>query len=385
MIIGHSGSGKSAAARRAALRWCSFGYNVVPVESVEQILEYRRKETRQIFVIDDVLGKYSVDESYLNQWERLDSKLKTLFMDKSAKLICTLRKVLAVNTKFKTTNTILSDNAYIIDIDHDNNCLLLEEKMSILKNHLICNDKQYDLSKEECNECCKANFAFPLLCRLFTTSDGLFQLKSDFFQKPFNYLNDEISKLHQRNKEVYCSLVICMIFSRKFHSNMFSVSDSSYEEQSGRILSMVSEACGLIRNISRQTLLDSLLSVEGIYIKNISGKITFLHDSFLEAISFHFSKVNLYVFLECVDSQFLMERVRAISPQVNDDQNVIVLQEKSLFLLANRYIVELKKGDFIYVLSSQPIKEKKCVQEMGKLIDSGHYVSKKNDYENKNF
>ncbi|XP_063400264.1 uncharacterized protein LOC134684883 [Mytilus trossulus] len=378
MIIGQSGSGKSATARHIALKWISNGYDVVSVESVEQILGYRCKGTKQIFVIDDAVGKYSVNGSYVNQWERLDSKLTTLFDDDNAKLICTLRKVVAIDSKFKASKTCLSEKAYIVDLDHEDNCLLLEEKMSILKNHLISTDRQNDISDEECKDCCKGNFAFPLLCHVFTTSNGLFLRKSDFFQKPFNYLNDEITKLHQRNKEVYCSLVTCMIFSGKLKVKLFSLSDDSDEEQekSGRIIGMIAEACGLNRNISRQTLLDSLLSVESVYVKSYCGVISFLHDSFLEAISFHFSKVNPYVFLECCDIAFLKERVRVISSQVNDDENVIVLNDESFGLLANRFIAELKAGEFMDVLCSHPIRNEKFIKVMGAIIDGGQLITR---------
>ncbi|CAC5413876.1 unnamed protein product [Mytilus coruscus] len=378
IIIGQSGSGKSATARNIALKWISYGYDVVPVEYVEQILEYRCKGTKQIFVIDDAVGKYSVNGSYVNQWERLDSKLTTLFIDDNAKLICTLRKVVAIDTKFKSAKTCLSEKAYIVDLDHEDNCLLLEEKMSILKNHLISTDRQNDISDAECKDCCKGNFAFPLLCHVFTTSNGLFLRKSDFFQRPFNYLNDEITKLHQRNKEVYCSLVTCMIFSGKLNVKLLSVSDDSDEEQekSGRIIGMIAEACGLNRNISRHTLLNSLLSVESVYVKSYCGVINFLHDSFLEAISFHFSKVNPCVFLECCDIAFLKERVRVNSPQVNDDENVIVLNEESFCFLANRYIAELKTGEFMDVLCSQPIKDEKFIKVMGDVIDCGKLITR---------
>lgn len=378
MVIGHSGSGKSAVARNAALKYHSKGYDVVPVEFVDKILEYRCKLTKQFFVIDDVVGKYSIDGSCLYQWERLDSKLQALFIDHNAKLICTLRKVLATDPKFRATKTLLSEKAHIIDLDHQDNYLLSEEKMSVLNNHLTCTGRHGDLSDEECRKCCKSNFAFPLLCNIFTTSDGLFQRKSSFFRKPFSFLNDEIGKLHQRNKEIYCSLVICMINYGTLSTDIFSVCDKSRGEQDKieRMLGMISEACGLNRNISRQTLLDSLISVEGVYIKICFGNITFLHDSFLEAISFHFSKVNIFILLEFCYIEFLKERVRVISPHVYDDQNVIVLEEESYFHLACRFIAELKKGCFSDILWSQPIRQDRFIKVMSNVIDCGHIITK---------
>lgn len=119
---------------------------------------------------------------------------------------------------------------------------------------------------------------------------------------------------------------MCMLYSGKLSTDIFSVSEDSREKQdkSGRILGMIAKACGLHRNISRQTLLDSLHAVEGVDVNMSFEKIKFLHDFFLEAISFHFSKVNTRVLLEFCDNKFLVERVRIISPNVNDDQNVIV-------------------------------------------------------------
>lgn len=71
-VIGSSGNGKTALARHTALKLKKENqFEIIPVETPEQILEYRTNKN-QVFVIDDVVGKYSVDLNLLKKMGTLE-------------------------------------------------------------------------------------------------------------------------------------------------------------------------------------------------------------------------------------------------------------------------------------------------------------------------
>ena len=65
-LIGTPVSGKNVTARHIALKLESNNFEVVPVCKPEDILLYGNFDRKQEFVLDDVLGIYSVDTTIYN-------------------------------------------------------------------------------------------------------------------------------------------------------------------------------------------------------------------------------------------------------------------------------------------------------------------------------
>lgn len=62
VAVGSPGCGKSTAIHHLAIRlYKQEGYNILPVNSPQDIIQYYNPQCNQVFVIDDVCGKYTID------------------------------------------------------------------------------------------------------------------------------------------------------------------------------------------------------------------------------------------------------------------------------------------------------------------------------------
>ena len=94
IVMGHSGSGKSAIIQHIALQYRGRGWNVKPVFSFKEIHDTFKSEHFEkgshIFVFNDPIGKESYDAMSYNEWLRYREILDPLI--KKAKLLLTCRR-----------------------------------------------------------------------------------------------------------------------------------------------------------------------------------------------------------------------------------------------------------------------------------------------------
>jgi hypothetical protein len=50
-------------------------YHILPVMCPEDIVKYLDPNIKQIYIIDDICGKFSVDQSMINSWERVKCQI----------------------------------------------------------------------------------------------------------------------------------------------------------------------------------------------------------------------------------------------------------------------------------------------------------------------
>ena len=94
MIIGNSGSGKTTAMKYASLQLQEEGFEIVLISSPSDIPSHRFGDRKQLFIIDDVVGKYRVDTVEFGMWKRLRYRISVVLNHSDAKLLVTLRRQL---------------------------------------------------------------------------------------------------------------------------------------------------------------------------------------------------------------------------------------------------------------------------------------------------
>lgn len=65
-FVGAPGSGKTATAHHIALKLQKEGYELCLVKEINKIEDYSNRNTPQVFVIDDVLGIFGLNEHELH-------------------------------------------------------------------------------------------------------------------------------------------------------------------------------------------------------------------------------------------------------------------------------------------------------------------------------
>ncbi|XP_063405881.1 ankyrin repeat domain-containing protein 17-like [Mytilus trossulus] len=78
IITGSPGCGKSAVAHHVALELEKEKYDIIPCDDPSGIIMHFTKDKFQVFVIDDVCGKFSLNQQKAEAWEQKDCKLSML-------------------------------------------------------------------------------------------------------------------------------------------------------------------------------------------------------------------------------------------------------------------------------------------------------------------
>ncbi|XP_063407053.1 uncharacterized protein LOC134690860 [Mytilus trossulus] len=93
IITGSPGCGKSAVAHHVALELEKEKYDIIPCDDPSGIIKHFTKDKFQVFVIDDVCGKFSLNQQKAESWEQKDCKLSMLI--ESCNLKTTMTKMIA--------------------------------------------------------------------------------------------------------------------------------------------------------------------------------------------------------------------------------------------------------------------------------------------------
>lgn len=206
IVSGHSGSGKSAIIHHIALKYLKNRWLVKPVDSVEEIKEIYKAnfiKNKTLFVLNDPVGKESIDEASYSSWRKYEQTLKHFL--ENVKLIVTCRKSILDETRVQALHLLTGSN--VVVIDENQNKLSDLEKRQIFKMH---NPKE-NVSEIKLREILKTDTYFPLLCKLFANKKDPFEDRLNFFREPKEVFQKEINNLKCSNKEKYCGLV-CLVF-----------------------------------------------------------------------------------------------------------------------------------------------------------------------------
>ncbi|XP_052069356.1 uncharacterized protein LOC127708505 [Mytilus californianus] len=366
LVTSNSGSGKTATIRHIALQFKEKGFEIVPVECPDDLIKYRTNK-RQVFLIDDVLGKYDLSPTLLDKWERINEKLiSCLETERCIDIIlCTLRSQIAVLKRFKNASTIL--NKEVINLEHESNVLSKEEKQKILIKHLERNNLEKEITSEEVEKMCETNYAFPLLCKLVSNDEERFRKRIAFFREPLSLLRNELDRISNENKKLYCILVICMLHNGSFSRRIFDIDSHEYDAKIYRIM----QTCGL--NMHKKDLEESALSAIGSYFTQDKNDFRFIHDALEETTGCHFYTFDPRVMFSECDILFIRDRVRLHSNEnlnENADENIVIinedeLNEDRLKPLYDRVLTELNNGRFSSVLMSRLFKNSDFVRILG--------------------
>ncbi|XP_052085777.1 uncharacterized protein LOC127723254 isoform X1 [Mytilus californianus] len=372
LVTASSGFGKTAIIRHIAFKFKLEGFEIVPIESPEDIIIYKTNK-KQVFLIDDVLGKCHLSPTLLEKWESLNGKLLNCLETDlgSNKILCTLRLQIALQKRFKNASTIL--NKEVINLEHQSNALSKDEKQKILIKHLSRSNLENKITTEEIEIMCETNYAFPLLCKLISNNEERFRKRIAFFRQPFSVLKEELDKMSIENKTIYCILVLCMLFNGSFSRRIFDLDSDKCDEKIYRIM----QTCGLQRNMSKKEIEDGALSAIGSYFTKDSDNFRFIHDALEETIGCHFYTFDPKVMFSDCDIVFIRDRVRVISNENTDEninENIVSIREDELNEdrlrpLYNRLWIELKNGRFSSLLMSHLFSNRNFIRIFGITFD----------------
>ncbi|XP_033724786.1 uncharacterized protein LOC117314791 [Pecten maximus] len=162
IITGPQGSGKSTALRYASVTLKENGYIVYPCTKPSEIVYYWDDTKKQVFVIDDPVGRECVSLISVHKLEKHKESIKHCIEGHTTKVILAVRSEI-INDKFvSSSKTLLTWRQNEVDLTDDEHTLSEQERKDMLWHYLSRNGVHGKFSLQMPNLHC-----FPLLCHAF--------------------------------------------------------------------------------------------------------------------------------------------------------------------------------------------------------------------------
>ncbi|VDI47760.1 blast:Ankyrin-1 [Mytilus galloprovincialis] len=344
IITGSPGCGKSAVAHHIALELEKEKYEIIPCDDPSEIFKHFTKNKFQVFVIDDVCGKFALHQHKAETWEQNDCKLSMLIEScnqnddndendsKSVhKFIITCRENIYVNEAFpKLTCFSLVQCSFSTEYK-----ITPEERRTIALSYLP------EKTVNDIENICLYDF-FPLLCSLYCTN-----LNQDhrFFIDPVEIIGNEIIEMKKRSTSSFLCISLLVL-----KNNKFSI-DELRSEDVKQLVKAICWDCK-IEPVSIVSILNSFECLKGVYITKSDDFYTAIHDKMFDIISEAIAPSIMKCLIEHVDIAFLANRTYISSFTQNSVPFVIQIPQEFESQFLQRQIKDAMKGQYWEVFGS---------------------------------
>ncbi|CAC5387269.1 unnamed protein product [Mytilus coruscus] len=372
LIVGESGIGKSFLVHHVALNLHNkMKYNIIPCSGIRDIFQHYKEDSRQMFVLDDICGKYTTslsDAQYLIKNEHI---LKRMLKRGVIKILATCRLDIYSEEMFKESCTFFASNIFNLSAKYSKDDIL-----TICSRYLT--EANIQLLKHQ-------NVQFtPLMCSLYSNSQN-FNL-SDFLQSPFETYQMEWNKLKSIDPHKYCALFLCVIFNGFIKESLFDIYNENNTENK-YVIENVYEICGINRGTSRSKIKRVLDSLVGTYLRKTGNNYIVIHDQMFDFMCGYFGKKDEMVtgILRYSDIRVINERTQLESLKEQHGKFTIIISKKYELEYFERIKHELKNGKMNQCFCNSQMKFEKyraLFLKMIKSIDDSllmEYINKRNN------
>ena len=338
MITGPSGIGKSTIVKLVALQLQrTNGYQILSVTCPKDIV-YFDPNIKQMYIIDDICGKFSVDQSMINSWENVNRQILKYSKDnKDFRVLGTCRLEISISSPFRKLRKIYG----IME------CNLLQEKFVYSKEEKLkiaaCHIDE-EIIKQLDDKILNAYNMFPLLCMMYAASES--NPGVEFFQYPIKAFKEQLGKMNEQNECCFIGLALIVVYNNKLYKHLLQNGDDKKFED---VFNKVFEELGLRNKPSKRSVLSGLQAQEGIYTKELESTITVIHDKIFDILSWYFGKRIPKAILAHGSGTFIAERF--LFESVKDNLKIVLPSEleDSYF---NRMVEEIENNRFYNVFKN---------------------------------
>ncbi|CAC5366237.1 unnamed protein product [Mytilus coruscus] len=296
ILSGPPACGKSAIAYNTAFMLEKDAeYYILPVTSPEEIRKYLLPETKQVFVIDDPVGKYTVDDSCIQLWNNEETFIKQIFPDCSnTKLILSCRSYIYKSGFCHKLQ--VSSICFHCDMLSDNLKLSVEERAKI--------GNRYNIP--EVNDVTITMYDFlPLLCANYSEHDDT----ALFFVNPIKVLSEEMNNTKEKSDIVFLAIALLVVRNNNVDRQLLSLDNPETKE----LLNDLFNECGFK------------------YFPSTN-------------LSFIVGSSIIHCLIKYGSSRFLANRLQLASLQEEHAELVIIVKLEQEELYFQRLLSDIKKG-----------------------------------------
>lgn len=365
-VVGIAGNGKSSIIRHIALKLKrQENYEIVPIVlSPEIIFEFRNRDRKQIFIVDDFCGKVNVNAQYVDIWV---SQINEIL-----KLIDTANKndtkdIAEVIFLFATRLSIFEDSIfqklrllmkYVFPLSKFP--LTDEEKLKMIKKYITleADTKLFKTLKSD-------DAYFPLLCKIAErkTPDQIIKL----FSNLQGFIKQDLMDLKKNNHLQFCIITLCAILNNNFKDEILNdVYETDIERQAYENICMEFNL-GTNKDQVKSKIIAQLANLDGMYMTKTENYYHFIHAKVYHIAVVVCGQTFLHCFIKYVRSSFIAERFCFQSTMANSNKNKIFIDnedaEKRFF---DRLMFDLEKGETYSTfhnnqLENESYRQKFCV------------------------
>ncbi|XP_071145000.1 serine/threonine-protein phosphatase 6 regulatory ankyrin repeat subunit B-like [Mytilus edulis] len=341
IITGTPGSGKSSLAYYVAIHMHEKeGYTVLPIWLPSELIKMTNPNIKQLFVFDDVFGKYSLNEFNLNCWESETRHIQMLLKNETLKVIVTCRSYLYENVR----DSLSSQSFKEFNLQSGKMNLSLSERKEISKLYLT-DDVVGQLNDDVIMMYC----FFPLLCVMF--KENLME-NVDFFKNPNQFIKNEIDNFKSRKDVSFIALALLVLSNNSIEKGGLQIGKDKYD----KILQDLFDEMDTRKSLSKTSILSNLKNLKNTYLTETESIFCTKHDKIFDIICRNVG----YFIIPCIlihgESSFISSRCQLTSLNEQHDDCTIMITDELETMYFERIMKDIEDGKNWEVFASNQMK-----------------------------
>lgn len=338
-LIGKPGSGKTSIARHLLISFlenktCEESVLVTSPDDWKKLVDVKKK---QFVLIENIFGFTNLSKERLDLWGSMLDIIHRVLLPRNSKLfvVFTCRHHILMDAKkfLEDNNLFVATN--VINLTDPDLLLTIQEKREILLKHVknLREDEIRTIVK------CPLPHGYPYCCRMFATNISFRKRGPEFFEKPKEYIKEEINLLRMTDKVKFCVLVLCML-----NDGHVSKSELDFSRLKKHEISRLKEVLRVVEvpaETSSFSLIEALENLTSLYLLKTDTVYSFLHPCLLETVADIMAKYVSGEVINLCSWTFIHEKVRTNKSDLNPDSFTILLENDDFEPLAIRLTDEV--------------------------------------------
>ncbi|XP_048254157.1 uncharacterized protein LOC124119133 isoform X2 [Haliotis rufescens] len=306
---------------------------------------------RYVVMIDDIFGSTNFVESRFDEWTGVFDVMHPSVESGHVMLVLASRPDISHQCQARLNKYKLTRHMFYLTLDEDELTLRPREKMMLLKS--ICETK-VKFTKHEINEIVqlKTTLGFPQCCRYFAGSKEAQAQRVRFFQKPNEYVLEEVRCLQESDGLGY--LVLLIVLFGKGYLDTKNLQPHKSPQEFKKMLDDLTKLCSKIpNNRSLYEIKQKADSLCGSYLWHTEKGYVFQHQSIFDAVFINISQVYPDIYIHLCPANIFVEFVRTSERESENRRNLVLLNEDHYEAFADR-IIQLMVSEEVVTILKHP-------------------------------
>lgn len=332
VITGPHGCGKSSSAFHIAMELVqTLEYEWMIISNPDDLLKYASEDRKQVFIIDDVFGKYFVSDYNIMWWNHHGNSIqcKILGQNKNIKILMTSRLHIYKSVKLKQMKITFCH----INLISDEISLTLQERIHIGRCYL-----QNDIDNLDKHVVMSYSY-FPALCANFRDKEVDM---IEYFARPVAYIMPEIEKIRKSPDLFYLALSIMIICDNKVSKEIFNQG----EHKSYDMLIFVSKEIGYGGDPTLALLFSHFIALKDIYVLEETHSFECLHLNLFDILTISIAPRIMRSIFVYGKSSFINARMQLETKGAEYSKQTIIVPKTLQMFYFDRILHDIKEGLF---------------------------------------